>query len=85
MPQNAWEIRMNASVHYYSSTDAWTKAMNQFDISDPALDQDDTRYPYFERLRLVSPVYSLPGRPLWSLPVSGFIHGLSSVRMRIPA
>jgi cytochrome P450 len=61
---------MNAPVHYDPSSDAWTKPLDQFDVSDPALYQNDTWYPYFERLRREAPVHyrrdSLYG-PSWSV------------------
>jgi len=61
---------MNAPVHYDPASDAWTKPLDQFDVSDPALYQNDTWYPYFERLRRESPVHfcrdSLYG-PYWSV------------------
>ncbi len=61
---------MNAPVHYDPSSDAWTKPLDQFDVSDPALYQNDTWYPYFERLRREAPVHycrdSLYG-PYWSV------------------
>jgi len=61
---------MNAPVHYDPSSDAWTKKLEDFDVSDPALYQSDTWYPYFERLRREAPVHfckdSLYG-PYWSV------------------
>ena len=61
---------MNAPVHYDPSSDAWTKKLEDFDVSDPALYQNDTWYPYFERLRREAPVHyckdSLYG-PYWSV------------------
>lgn len=61
---------MNAPVHYDPASDAWTKPLDQFDVSDPALYQNDTWHPYFERLRRESPVHfcrdSLYG-PYWSV------------------
>jgi cytochrome P450 len=61
---------MNAPVHYDPSSDAWTKSLDQFDVSDPALYQNDTWYPYFERMRREAPVHycrdSLYG-PYWSV------------------
>lgn len=49
---------MNAPVHYDPSREAWTRPLARFDISDPALYQNDADYPYFERLRLEAPVHS---------------------------
>jgi cytochrome P450 len=61
---------MNAPVHYDPGSDAWTKPLDQFDVSDPALYQNDTWYPYFERLRREAPIHycrdSLYG-PYWSV------------------
>ena len=61
---------MNAPVHYDPTSDAWTRPLDQFDVSDPALYQSDTWYPYFERLRRECPVHycrdSLYG-PYWSV------------------
>ncbi len=61
---------MNAPVHYDPGSDAWTKKLEDFDVSDPALYQNDTWYPYFERLRREAPVHycrdSLYG-PYWSV------------------
>ena len=61
---------MNAPVHFDPSSDAWTKPLADFDVSDPALYQNDTWYPYFERLRREAPVHyckdSLYG-PYWSV------------------
>lgn len=61
---------MNAPVHYDPSSDAWTKPLDQFDVSDPALYQNDTWYPYFERLRREAPVHSCRDSvygPYWSV------------------
>jgi cytochrome P450 len=61
---------MNAPVHYDPASDAWTKKLEDFDVSDPSLYQNDTWYPYFERLRREAPVHycrdSLYG-PYWSV------------------
>ena len=61
---------MNAPVHYDPSSDAWTRKLEEFDVSDPALYQNDTWYPWFERLRREAPVHycrdSLYG-PYWSV------------------
>jgi cytochrome P450 len=61
---------MNAPVHYDPSSEAWSKRLEDFDVSDPALYQNDTWYPYFERLRREAPVHycrdSLYG-PYWSI------------------
>ena len=61
---------MNAPVHYDPGSEAWTKKLEDFDVSDPALYQNDIWYPYFERLRREAPVHyckdSLYG-PYWSI------------------
>jgi cytochrome P450 len=61
---------MNAPVHYDPNSDAWMKPLEEFDVSDPALYQNDTWYPYFERLRREAPIHycrdSLHG-PYWSV------------------
>ena len=61
---------MNAPVSYDPSGDAWSRPLDAFDMSDPKFYQDDTWYPYFERLRREVPVHycrdSLYG-PYWSV------------------
>ena len=61
---------MNAPVSYDPSGDAWSRPLDAFDMSDPKFSQDDTWYPYFERLRREVPVHycrdSLYG-PYWSV------------------
>jgi cytochrome P450 len=61
---------MNAPVHYDPSSDAWTKPLEDFDVSEPGLYQNDTWYPFFERLRREAPVHycrdSVYG-PYWSV------------------
>jgi cytochrome P450 len=61
---------MNAPVHYDPSSDAWTRQLEDFDVSDPALYQSDLWYPYFERLRREAPVHYCRGSlygPYWSV------------------
>jgi hypothetical protein len=41
---------MNAPVHAEAAKDAYSIPLDAIDISDPQLYQDDTWYPYFERL-----------------------------------
>ena len=48
---------MNAPVNPNLVADARTIPLEQIDISDPQLYQDDTWYPYFERLRREDPVH----------------------------
>ncbi|OYV34236.1 MAG: cytochrome, partial [Rhodospirillales bacterium 20-64-7] len=54
---------MNAPVHYDSSSPAYALKLDKFDVSDPKLYQDDTWYPYFERLRREDPVHFVPDSP----------------------
>ena len=51
---------MNAPVNADPATNAWTIPLEQIDVSDPQLYQDDTWYPYFERLRREKPGPLLP-------------------------
>ncbi len=51
-------------------TDAWARPLDSFDMSDPAYYQDDTWYPYFERLRREAPVHFCAESdygPYWSI------------------
>jgi cytochrome P450 len=48
---------MNAPVHFDATSDAYTRKLDQIDVSDPKLYQNDTYYPYFERLRREDPVH----------------------------
>jgi cytochrome P450 len=61
---------MNAPVNIDAADDARTRPLSRFDMSDPALYQNDTYHPYFERLRREAPVHycedSLFG-PYWSV------------------
>src|ERR1700722_3724020 len=59
---------MNAPVHCDPShTDtaspAWTTPLEKFDVSDPKMYQEDTWYPWFERLRREAPVHYVPDSP----------------------
>jgi cytochrome P450 len=61
---------MNAPVHYDPSSQAWTLPLDRLDVSDPRLYQDDTWYPYFERLRREAPVNYVPDSaygPYWAV------------------
>ena len=61
---------MNAPVHYDPASDAWTRPLASFDMSDPAFYQNDTYYPYFERLRREAPVHFCADSafgPYWSV------------------
>jgi cytochrome P450 len=61
---------MNAPVSFDPSSDAWTRPLDSFDMSDPAFYRDDRWYPYFERLRREDPVHfckDSPFGPYWSV------------------
>ena len=50
--------------------DAYSIPLEAIDVSDPQLYQDDTWYPYFERLRREAPVHwcrESPYGPYWSV------------------
>jgi len=48
---------VNAPVHFDPASDAYKMPLDQIDVSDPKLFQEDTYYPYFERLRREDPVH----------------------------
>lgn len=51
-------------------TDAWTIPIEKIDVSNPALFQNDTIWPYFERLRKEDPVHYCADSafgPYWSI------------------
>jgi cytochrome P450 len=48
---------MNAPVSADPREDAFSISLDQIDVSQPRLYQDDTWYPYFERLRREDPVH----------------------------
>ena len=48
---------MNAPVNAEPQDDAYSIPLDQIDVSHPRLYQDDTWYPYFERLRREDPVH----------------------------
>jgi cytochrome P450 len=54
---------MNAPVHVDPGGPAYTLPLDRLDVSDPALYQNDTWYPYFERLRREAPVNYIPDSP----------------------
>ncbi len=61
---------MNAPVHLDPASDAWTLPLDQIDVSNPALHQSDTVWPYFARLRRDAPMhYCREGMfgPYWSV------------------
>jgi cytochrome P450 len=61
---------MNAPVHPDPASDAWTLPLDRIDVSNPALHQSDTIWPYFARLRRDAPVhYCREGMfgPYWSV------------------
>ena len=61
---------MNAPVNFDPSNPANTLPLDRYDVSDPAIYQSDTWYPYFERLRREDPVNYVPDSlygPYWSV------------------
>jgi cytochrome P450 len=48
---------VNAPVHFDPASDAWSLPLDQIDVSNPRLYQDDSYFPYFERLRREDPVH----------------------------
>jgi cytochrome P450 len=61
---------MNAPVHLDPASDAWTLPLDRIDVSNPALHQSDTVWPYFARLRRDAPIhYCREGMfgPYWSV------------------
>jgi cytochrome P450 len=61
---------MNAPVHADAATDAYAIPLDAIDVSDPQIYQDDTWYPYFERLRREDPVHYCPDSrygPYWAV------------------
>jgi cytochrome P450 len=61
---------MNAPVHADAATGAYAIPLDAIDVSDPQLYQDDTWYPYFERLRREDPVHYCPDSrygPYWAV------------------
>jgi cytochrome P450 len=61
---------MNAPVNFDPSNPAYTLPLDRYDVSDPAIYQNDTWYPYFERLRREDPVNYVPDSlygPYWSV------------------
>ena len=58
---------MNQAVNH---PDPWSLPLDQFDVSDPALLEQDSWRPYFERLRKEDPVHyqaNSPFGPFWSI------------------
>jgi cytochrome P450 len=61
---------MNAPVGIDPRNDAGTRPLDSFDMSDPHFYQDDTWYPYFDRLRRDAPVHYTADSaygPYWSV------------------
>jgi cytochrome P450 len=61
---------MNAPVHADAAPDAYAMPLDAIDVSDPQIYQDDTWYPYFERLRREDPVHYCPDSrygPYWAV------------------
>jgi cytochrome P450 len=48
---------MNALLQVDPSSGVWQMPLDAIDVSDPQIYQDDTWYPYFERLRREDPVH----------------------------
>jgi cytochrome P450 len=48
---------MDTAVHLDPAIDAYSLPLDEIDVSDPKLYQNDTYYPYFERLRREEPVH----------------------------
>lgn len=61
---------MDAAILSEARDDAWSRPLESIDVSDPALYQNETWGPYFERLRKEAPVHyrtsSIYG-PFWSV------------------
>ncbi len=61
---------MSAIAQKSSAQDSSSISLPQIDVSDPQLYQDDTWYPYFERLRREDPVHWCPESrygPYWAV------------------
>ncbi len=61
---------MNAPVDFDPVKDAFSKPLDQIDVSDPKLYRDDIWYPYFARLRRDEPVHFYDSSelgPFWSV------------------
>ncbi len=54
---------MNAPVHADPTRDIGSIPLDELDVSDPRIYEDDTWYPYFERLRREDPVHFFPDSP----------------------
>ncbi len=54
---------MDSYVNYSAREDAYSKPLEEIDVSDPQLYFTDTWYPYFERLRREDPVHYTPQSP----------------------
>ena len=64
------DVSLHDSLRENARRDAWSRPLSSFDMSDPKLYQDDTYYPYFERLRQEAPVHYTPDSiygPYWSV------------------
>jgi cytochrome P450 len=64
------DVSARASLLEQARHDAWTRPLDSFDMSNPDYYQNDTYYPYFERLRQEAPVHytreSIYG-PFWNV------------------
>jgi cytochrome P450 len=54
---------MDTHINYDPREDAYSKPLDQLDVSDPQLYYADIWYPYFERLRREDPVHHTPESP----------------------
>ena len=57
------DVSLHDSLRENARRDAWSRPLTSFDMSDPKYYQDDTYYPYFDRLRRESPVHYVPESP----------------------
>ena len=64
------DVSLHDSLRENAKRDAWERPLASFDMSEPKYYQDDTYFPYFERLRKEAPVHytadSFYG-PYWSI------------------
>jgi len=64
------DVSLHDSLRENAKRDAWERPLSSYDMSEPKYYQDDTYFPYFERLRKEAPVHyttdSIYG-PYWSI------------------
>ena len=51
------DVSLHDSLRENARRDAWSRPLSSIDMSDPKFYQDDTYFPYFERLRREDPVH----------------------------